>query len=122
MPQRTVSLPQKNALSSNAPLFECVSRLAEGVNEALTVPTRSGPPVRATGTVALVAPVTRVIGPGTITTIAPVDFGTPVFLIAFPVAVTLGTGGNIGSAVTIAAGTGVILVPEASTGLWWPVA
>lgn len=121
MAQRTVSIPQISALAENHVLYEALVRLRDGVNVALTLPTTNSQSIRATTSVKLVNPFTRVVGPGTIRTIQPVDFGVPVWLLAQPANVDLAVGGNIGSAVTINAGTVVGLVLETATGLWWPI-
>lgn len=120
MAQRTVSIPQRNAFGKDAHLYEVLARLTAAVNAALTLPTAPSTPVTASGTITLSNPVARVAGPVTIKTIAPVDFGVPIFLIAATGDVRLGTGGNIGSSALISAGTAMCLIPEAATGIWWP--
>lgn len=121
MAQRTVSIPQIQSLAKMPILYEALVRLRDGVNRALTLPTANGTQVKAKATIVLTNPVTRVVGPGTVRAIAAVDFGVPVWLIAQPEDVELAVGGNIGSAVTISAGTAVGLILETSTGLYWPV-
>lgn len=121
MAQRTVSIPQISSLSQTPILYEALVKLRDGVNAAMTLPGANSTQVRATTSIQITNPFARVVGPGTIRTIAPVDFGVPIWLLASPVDVELAVGGNIGSAVTIKAGTVVGLVLETATGLWWPV-
>ena len=122
MPQRTVSIPQIQGIAArDSAMHEILTRLRDAVNTALTLPAANGVPVKAKSLVALSNPVARVVGPGTIRTIEGGDFGVPIWLIAPDADVELGVGGNIGSAVTIKAGTAVGLILERTTGLYWPV-
>ncbi len=121
MGSRTISVPQRSGILGDPVLYETIARIVAGVNSALTVTMAPSMPTSPNGTLVLTNPVVRLVGGGTIRTIAPVDFDVPIYLISTTNDVALETGGNIGAAATIAAGSACALVREQATGLWWPI-
>lgn len=118
---RTVSVPQRSGTLSDPLLYETLSRMIVAINSALTVAMAPSIPTSPSGTISPTNPVTRLIGPGTIRTIGAVDFDFPIYLIASTSDVGLETGGNIGAAATIRAGTAGALVQDKTNGIWWPI-
>lgn len=118
---RTVSVPQRSGTLSDPLLYETLSRMIAAINSALTVAMAPSIPTSPSGTITPTNPVTRLVGGGTIRTIGVVDFDVPIYLIASTSDVELETGGNIGAAVTIKAGTACALVQDKTVGVWWPI-
>jgi hypothetical protein len=118
---RTVSVPQRSGTLSDPLLYETISKMIVAINSALTGPMAPAAPTSPSGALSPSNPVVRLVAGGTIRTIAPVDFDSPVFLIATDGVVYLENGGNIGGAKTIASGTACMLVQDRTTRLWWAV-
>lgn len=121
MAQRTISVPQRAGALSTPIVYEALARIVSGINMALTQSVLPSAPVPVSGLIAPTNPIVRLTTAGTVRTIGPVDFSSPLYLIASNGDVVLETGGNIGSAYTIPDQHVGALVPDANTGLWWPV-